>query len=427
MTKRDRGDTLLRLDLETVLSVTRALAAPFDLHSMLSTVTQTACRVLRAERASVWLLDEAHGELVLEVARDLTQVRLPVGCGLVGACAREGVTINVPDCYADPRFDREVDRRTGFHTRCSISLPLVDHRGHLIGVMQVLNHRHGPFGERDVSVAEALAAQCAVALSRVRMIEVQRQAERVQQELELARRVQLGTLPDGVPAVPGYDLHGTFLPAEATGGDTYDIAVTPQGLLLVLADAAGHGLAPALSVMQMHAMLRIAIRLGADLETAFRQVNDQLSDNLRDGRFVNAFIGLLDTDTHRLRFISGGQGPILHWRAASADWAHFKATSFPMGAMPIARLNPPTVIDLAPGDVLALITDGLFECEQASGQAFGVDAVQRFVAANVDLSAQGLADGLLAEMRRFAGDVPQADDITMVFVKRAAGPPPAAA
>jgi sigma-B regulation protein RsbU (phosphoserine phosphatase) len=317
VTHKPRRQALLQLDLETVLSVTRALAAPFDLRSMLATVTRTACGVLRAERASVWLLDEVRHELVLEVATDLSQVRLAVGTGLVGACARDGVTINVPDCYADPRFDREIDARTGFHTRCSVTLPLVDHRAQLIGVMQVLNHRGGPFGAREVRVAEALAAQCAVALSRVRMIDSQRQAERLQQELELARQVQLGTLPLSVPRVPGYDMHGTFLPASQTGGDTYDFAHTSQGLLLVLADAAGHGLAPALSVTQMHAMLRMAIRLGADLETAFRQVNDQLAETLQDGRFVNAFIGLLDPATHRLRFLSGGQGPILHFRAAT--------------------------------------------------------------------------------------------------------------
>lgn len=417
---RPDGRTLLRLNLETVLEVTRALAAPFDLRSMLGTVTGTAVGVLRAERASVWLLDESAGELVLEVASDLTQVRLPVGRGLVGACARDGVTLNVPDCYADPRFDPVVDRRTGYRTRNCIALPLVDHHARLIGVMQVLNHRHGPFGERDVRVAEALAAQCAVALSRVRMIESQRQAERVQQELELARQVQMGTLPREVPAVPGYDMHGIFLPAAQTGGDTYDLALTPQGLLLVLADAAGHGLAPALSVTQMHAMLRMAFRLGADLETAFRHVNDQLADTLQDGRFVNAFIGLLDPARHRLRFLSGGQGPILHWQAAQGAWASHRATSFPMGAMPIATLRAPVELDFAPGDLLALVTDGVFEHEDGAGTPLGVAAVQRHLAARARAGADAreLAEGLLAEVRRHAAGSPQDDDITIVLVRR---------
>jgi sigma-B regulation protein RsbU (phosphoserine phosphatase) len=213
-------------------------------------------------------------------------------------------------------------------------------------------------------------------------------------------------------------MHGIFLPASQTGGDTYDFKLTPHGLLLVLADAAGHGLAPALSVTQMHAMLRMAVRLGADLETAFRHVNDQLAETLQDGRFVNAFIGLLDPSTHRLRFLSGGQGPILHFRAASGDWAQFRATSFPMGAMPMGHLKPPVDLDLAPGDLLALITDGVFEYEDVQGQPFGVPTALSYLAAHAREPARCLAEGLLAELRRFGGVAPQEDDITMVIVKR---------
>jgi phosphoserine phosphatase RsbU/P len=156
-------------DLEKVLDVTRALAAPFDLMAMLSTVTAAARQVLQAERASVWLHDASAGELVLEVATDVRHVRVRVGDGLVGTCAREMRVINVPDCYADPRFDASVDKRTGYRTRCSLTLPLIDHKGELVGVMQTLNRAGGVFDEADEQLASALAAQCAVALQRVRM------------------------------------------------------------------------------------------------------------------------------------------------------------------------------------------------------------------------------------------------------------------
>src|SRR6478672_8813064 len=132
-------------DLRAILDVTRALAAPFDLLTMLAEVTRAARQVLQAERSSVWLHDAAAGELVLEVASDVRHVRVPVGAGLVGACACDRRLINVPDCYADPRFDPGVDRRTGFRTRCSLTLPLVDHAGALVGVMQVLNKAGGVF------------------------------------------------------------------------------------------------------------------------------------------------------------------------------------------------------------------------------------------------------------------------------------------
>ncbi|MEJ6007869.1 GAF domain-containing SpoIIE family protein phosphatase [Paucibacter sp. AS339] len=411
---------LSQADMQAVLAVTRALAAPFDLPTMLQKVTEAARQVLHAERSSVWLLDAGANELVLEVSSDLKQIRLPVGAGLVGACARDQVLINVPDCYADPRFNAEVDKRSGFHTRCSLTLPLIDHTGALVGVMQVLNRQGGVFEAEDEALAEALAAQCAVALSRVRLLAAMLEGERMRQELELARTVQLSTLPAAPPRVAGYDMHGTFLPASQTGGDTYDIARIEQGLLLVLGDATGHGIAPALSVTQMHAMLRMAFAMGADLETAFRKVNDQLAATLADSRFVTAFIGLLDTDSHRLRFLSGGQGPILHFQAAAGACSSYKATSFPMGAMPIATLRPTVQIELAPGDILCLLTDGIYEYEAPDGEQFGRQRVEALLAQHREASAEQLSALILAAVREFARGAPQEDDITMLLVKRSA-------
>jgi len=420
MTPLDGLDALSRQDIETMLAVTRALAAPFDLPTMLQAVTNAACRVLQAERCSVWLLDAAAGELVLEVASDLQRVRLPLGVGLVGACALERRLVNVPDCYADARFDADIDRASGFHTRCSLTLPLVDHQGALVGVMQLLNKAAGVFAAADELLAEALAAQCAVALTRVRMTAALIEGECLRQEMELARQVQLRTLPAAMPTVPGYAMHGSFLPASLTGGDTYDLALTARGLLVVLGDATGHGIGPALSVTQMHAMLRMALRMGVDLETAFRHVNDQLADTLADGRFVTAFIGLLDAATHRLHYISGGQGPILHFQAARQACATYKATSFPMGAMPLARPRPPVAFDYAPGDILVLLSDGIFEFEDAKGAAFGQVRVEETVRRHHRLAPAALADALLQAVHAHAGGAPQLDDITMVLLKREA-------
>jgi phosphoserine phosphatase len=411
---------LSRADLETVLAVTRALAAPFDLSTMLAAVTSAARDVLRAERSSVWLLDVDAGELVLEVSSDARHIRIPITRGLAGACALERRAINVPDCAADPRFDASVDRASGFRTRCSLTLPLIDHRDVLIGVMQVLNHRDGVFDADDQALAEALAAQCAVALSRVRMTEALVEGERLKQELALARVVQMSTLPTSMPVVAGYDMHATFMPAELTGGDTYDLSTVDQGLLILLGDATGHGIAPALSVTQMQAMLRMAFRLGADLETAFREVNDRLAETLPDSRFITAFVGLLDAASHRLRFLSAGQAPILVFREASGDCEVHGPTSFPLGAMPIVRLRPAVALTLLPGDVLVLLSDGIYEHEDPHGEQFGRARVEQVLRAHRDAGAGDLARHLLAELTSFASGAPQDDDITMVVLKREA-------
>ena len=406
-------------DLETILGVTSALAAPFDLMTMLAAVVDAAKQVLRADRGSVWLYDAAADELVLEVATGIRPIRVPAGAGLVGSCARNRQIINVPDCYADPRFDPGVDRRSGYRTRCMLTLPLVDHKDVLVGVMQVLNKAGGvPFDAHDEELAIALAAQCAVALQRVRMTEALIEGEKMRQELETARIVQMSTLPATMPQVAGYDVHGTFRPAALTGGDTFDLAMLDQGLLAVLGDATGHGIAPALSVTQMHAMLRMAFRLGADLDTAFVEVNNRLADTLASDRFVTAFIGLLDPATHRLRFHSGGQGPILHYRVQSGAFERSKPTSFPLGAMPLTGLRPALTLELGPGDILILASDGAYEHRNAAGEEFGEARVEDLVRVHHAKSTAEMCELLLAAVQDFAGGAPQDDDITVVLLKR---------
>jgi phosphoserine phosphatase len=300
-----------------------------------------------------------------------------------------------------------------------LTLPLVDHKDALVGVMQVLNKRDGVFDAYDEVLATALAAQCAVALQRVKMTGALIEGEKMRQALEMARVVQMSTLPTSMPAVPSYDVCATFNPADLTGGDTYDLALLDDDrLLVVLGDATGHGIAPALSVTQMQAMLRMAFRLGADLESAFLQVNNRLAETLADDRFITAFIGVLDPATHVLRFHSGGQGPIFRYRAADGTWDRYKPTSFPLGAMPLTALRPALTLDMHPGDVLAVISDGIYEYENVRGEQFGEARVQALIAAS---SGQPTADVLAllhGSVRAFAEGAPQEDDMTAVLVKR---------
>jgi phosphoserine phosphatase len=422
MSAGKRRRQLSTRDLKAILEVTSALAAPFDLMTMLGEVVAAAKVVLGAERGSVWLHDPATDELVLEVATGIAPVRVPSGAGLAGACARDRRLINVPDCYADPRFDPGVDKASGYRTRCMLTLPLIDHKDVLVGVMQILNKTDGVFDADDELVATALAAQCAVALQRVRMTAAVIEGERMRRELEMARDVQMSTLPPSMPELPGYELGAMFRPAELTGGDTFDLALLEQGLLVVLGDATGHGIAPALSVTQMQAMLRVAFRLGADLDSAFREVNNRLAETLPADRFITAFIGLLDPQAHRLRFHSGGQGPILHYEAVTRTCRSYRPTSFPLGAMPLVRLRPAVTLDFQPGDALLLLSDGFYEYADARGEQFGEERVRDLVAAAHGAAASELLARVLQAVDAFAAGAAQEDDMTAVVVRRTAPP-----
>ena len=417
--------TLSARNLEPILAVVAKLAAPFDLTTMLAEVVTAAKQVLDVSRGTVWLYDAKADELVLRFAEDVPPLRIPAGTGIVGSCARTRKLINVPDCYADPRFDPALDRKLGFRTRCMLTVPMIGHENELVGVMQVLNKSQGVFDPDDEALATVLAAQCAVALQRVRMTEAMIEGERMRRDLEVARVVQMGTLPAAMPKLAGYDLFGTFRPADLTGGDTFDIARLEQGVLLVMGDATGHGIGAAISITQMHSMLRVAFRMGADLETAFVQVNNQLEEFLPAGKFITAFIGLLDPESHSLRFHSGGQGPVLHYKAATAAYIHHMPTSFPLAIVQMKRLEEPAVgIDMEPGDILAVISDGFFEQPSAAGDMFGEKRVLDVLRAHQRRPMAELAEKLFEAVDAFAGATPQQDDMTVVLVRRDPRPGP---
>ncbi|HTM59230.1 MAG TPA: SpoIIE family protein phosphatase [Burkholderiales bacterium] len=418
MNAPSREQDLSARDLEPILGLASKLAAPFDLETMLAEVVDAGTRVLHADRGSVWLYDRNMDELVLRVANEIKEVRIPAGTGIVGSCARTRQIINVPDCYADSRFDPSTDKRTGYRTRCLLTLPLVDHKGILVGVMQLLNKADGVFDAADESLGRVLAAQCAVALQRTLMMEELIEGEKLRQQLETARIVQMSTLPSSMPYLPGYEVCGVFKPADLTGGDTYDLAMLEQGLLIVLGDATGHGIGPALSVTQMQAMLRMAFRMGADLETAYKHVNNQLAERLPSDRFITAFIGLLDTKEHKLQFHSGGQGPIFVYRAQGKDFAEFKPTSFPLAAMPLERMKPSISLTLGEGDILALVSDGIFEQRNSEGEEYGEARVKGVIERNNRHATADIVAELFAAIAAFAGEK-QDDDMTVVFVKRA--------
>ncbi len=242
---------------------------------------------------------------------------------------------------------------------------------------------------------------------------------KVHRELAVARDIQLGTLPTELPAVPGYDLAGRSDPADETGGDSYDVIPIGDGrLALLLGDATGHGIGPALSVTQVRSMLRVAMRLGADLDRTVSHINDQLDDDLADNRFVTAFLGILEADGNRVRFHSAGQGPLLHYHAARDACEWFGSSMLALGVFGGLPVRDARSLVLEPGDILGLMTDGVFEQEDAGGDPYGEARVEALVRAHRDRPMSELLEAIFAAVETHRGVVPQSDDVTVLLVRR---------
>lgn len=409
---------LLRL-----LDVSRRLSLPFDLAELLRVIVDEGRAVLRADRGSVFLYDHQARELYTIVATGVESIRVSIDEGLAGLCARERRIINIDDCYADPRFNRTLDAATGYCTHCCISIPLIGIDGEMVGVLQMLNAADGSFNDDDVVVAEVVAAQAATAIQRVRLIDERLTKLKLERDLSLAKEIQEALLPRA-PAPPrGYDLACYAKPADDTGGDIYDVLTTAAAdgremMVVLLADATGHGIGPALSVSQLRAMVRMALRYSVSLDPLVNHLNEQLSMDLPEGRFVTAFVGALDPKAHVLTYHAPGQGPLLWYRAATDTCESRGATTLPLGVLPELPLCEPESIALQPGDIAVLLTDGFYEFGGPEGDLFGKERVIASVRRRAAAPASEILTGLIDDLTRWARGQVQNDDLTAIIIKR---------
>ena len=418
MNQQPHPNEISRESLVSILDIMHRLAAPEAMPELLREIIEVGKVAIVAETGVLWLLDKATGQLVMVVPSSKDPAKLSMGEGWAGKCASDLAISNIHECREDPLFKEYPVHIAGGETRSLLNVPIVGSDDSLLGVMQWLGAETGQFDEHDEWVGPALAAQAAVAIQHSYMTDELLANAVLSQEVAVAREIQMSTLPDTMPVVPGYDLHGHFQPTDHTGGDLYDLVVLDDRLFMLLGDATGHGFGPALSATQMQAMLRVAFRLNADLDSAYKHVNNQLAEDLPDDRFITAFMGFLNPRTHCVEYHSGGQGPILHFHASdgACDW--HKPTSFPVGIMDIDAEQESASLQLEPGDILGLISDGVYEYANLAGEEFGEERVAALFRKNHHLPMANLSELLIRAAMEFGGDAPQADDITMVLVRR---------
>ncbi len=155
------------------LEVANSVSSELQLDAVLRKIIAAATELLGAERGSLFLHDESSDELWSRISEGaITQeIRIPADSGLAGACFFSGKIINVEDAYADPRFNRDVDTRTGHRTRSVLCVPVRNKQGKILGVLQLVNKIDGTFGELDIARIRALSAQFAIALENAKLFE----------------------------------------------------------------------------------------------------------------------------------------------------------------------------------------------------------------------------------------------------------------
>ncbi|MBX7252159.1 MAG: SpoIIE family protein phosphatase [Candidatus Promineofilum sp.] len=291
--------------------------------------------------------------------------------------------------------------------------------GGAIGVLGLGGRQPRRLNEDDLRFARLLANQAALSVEQARLHRVESRGQRMERELQQARQIQMSLLPGGYPQVAGYDFAAAYESAREIGGDLYDFIewpADPHRVGLLIADVSGKGTAAALFMAHSRAMIRGAAQTQPGPAATLAAANVQIARDNHAMLFVSAFYAVMDAPSGRLTFANAGHNvPIV--RRADGRVEEAVARGMVLGIMDDMTYDEATTT-LAEGDMIVLYTDGITEAMNARGDLFDKERLMAAVHGASPADARALIDAILAAVRDFTGDTPQADDLTIVTVRR---------
>jgi serine phosphatase RsbU (regulator of sigma subunit)/ketosteroid isomerase-like protein len=253
-------------------------------------------------------------------------------------------------------------------------------------------------------------------LQQERLAQVERERERIEQELRVARRIQQASLPEEVPTLEGWQISPLYQPAREVGGDFYDFNLLSEGRLgLVVGDATGKGVPAALVMSTTCGMLR-AVSQALDSSSPgemLERVNEALVPSIPDNMFVTCFYAILDPNSGSLRYANAGHDvPYLHRNGTAEE---LRARGMPLGLMPGMNYEEQEIV-LDTGEAALFYSDGLVEAHDPQGEMFGFPRLRALIVEHAE--ERSLGDLLLEDLHSFVGEGwEQEDDITLVTLR----------
>ncbi len=389
------------------------------LGEILEKVMDLAHEAVSYERGALMLV-EKNGDLTVGVRRSLTGVaeNLEVSRTVIDHVRKNEESVLTQDALVDERF-RNVDSVHDLGIHSVMCVPLLG-SSDLIGVIYVDSRREvGLFDERDLRLLTFLGNLAAVKIENARLFQETVAQRVILAQLREAAEVQRRLLPDVVPRIQGYSIHGSTDPCFEVGGDYYDYLALPDGRYgIALADVAGKGLSAALLVSNFQASLRVFSGFHLSLEETIGRLNLQLCRSMPESRFIALFYGILDPTAHTLRFVNAGLPPPVLIRRNGA------VERLTMGALPLGMFTELALqvgtVGFEPGEILVCYSDGVTEARNLSDEMFGEERLVALLRGARDLSSSKVVGGIMEAVEGHCATSRHQDDVTVVALRRAA-------
>ncbi len=413
-------------ELQSLLEFSNRLLGHHSVDSLMRHLVEEVRRLLRADACSILTPDPANGRIVFRAAsgwrHDPVAARHSVSADEHSGPGRvmlTGQPLIVADAVEDPQGVFIPDWMAAEEFRGHWVIPL-QAEGGTIGALAVDMRRPRAAANDDVRLLQLMATQAALALETARLQEESLRQERLAEQLEVARQIQLSLLPDDAPEIPGWDFAAAYRPAQTVGGDFYDYFYLPGPPLrmgVVIADVADKGVPAALYMALSRTVIRTSALGGRRPAAVLTRANSIIREDSKSDMFLTACYATFDLGSGRMIIANAGHNRPFLKRAAESSGAEVRTRGMILGAFEEITLEErETVLDL--GDAVLLYSDGVTDATNNQGKTFGEDRLHSVLVAHADRGAHALIDAILDAIDDFTGGAAQYDDMTLVVVRR---------
>ena len=415
-----------------LLQVAQAVVSLNDLDEILGTIIRIMPILVGVERAALYQWDaekdrfqpsQQYGLVEDEERMFWNHSFAPGEFSFLDACREAGslVACQLDEQHGLPAWlslDPNQDVNLGNPSVFLFAVPIAV-KDALYGVMLIEEAPGGlRFRSRRLEIITGIAQQAALASQNDLLQKEMVVRERLETEVQLARQIQQTFIPESLPQYPEWELAARWKTARQVGGDFYDVFELPnQRLGLFIADVADKGVPAALFMALTRTLVRAAVTEFESPAEAMKRVNDLLIPDTKQGMFVTAIYAVLDLQKHELVYVNAGHNPPL-WIKCDGSIERLRRTGVALGAAEDVIFHE-RLIPLETNDSILLYTDGLTESFNVEGEFFGEERLVEAIQANQCSSASQLMDEVEKALLHFVKDMPPADDLTMMVLRRA--------
>jgi sigma-B regulation protein RsbU (phosphoserine phosphatase) len=405
----------LSLEEEKLAEVSQRVSASLDLDELLDVIIDALRSLIPYDAAGIYLLDKNSQEIQrmvvygYEVSVDQDEI-LNVGRAAREIVNQQANAVILDDLHAHPAF---LNARSA--ARSAMAAPILSNK-RMIGVFTLESDEQDVYTGSDLALFEKFTLQVALSIEKAQLYRALLDKKRLEQELSIAREIQLSFLPAKPPQLNGFEVAGLNIPSRLVSGDYYDFIRIVDGQWgLVVGDVSGKGIPSSLIMASFRASLLAEIRNNYAIRTIMAKVNQLLWESTDDHQFVTAFYGVLDEQRRILTYCNAGHNPVILIRADGSA-LRLETGGLILGAF-ADSVYWENFVQILPDDLLLLYTDGVTEIYDDDEQEYGVDRLQSLATLNRHRSAKEITLLVKDQILDFAADKTPQDDFTLVVLK----------